>query len=343
MKAVARSPTTSLGEEIVARWWRGEYGFRGALLRTLLTPAEALFRMAVWLRNGAYDGGFLGAAKVGIPVVSVGNLTVGGTGKTPVAGWLVDELLRRGHRPAVLHGGYADDEPALHRVWHPDVPVFVRRDRVESARRAIACGSTAVVLDDGFQYRHLHKDVEILLVAAESWTPRPRLLPNGPWRESPAGSLGRADLIAVTRKTGTAAQAIEVMQELRQISPETPLACLHLQPSGFRRGTGERAPPGGNVLAVAGVAQPALFAENARSAGADVTDVLVFPDHHPYEPRDAERILAAAAGRDIVMTAKDYVKLEPLLPQERVWVLLQRVTVETGSDALARIHDGLPA
>lgn len=332
---------TSAGEETVTRWWRGEFGARGRVLATLLAPAELLFRLAVWLRNGVYDAGFFASTEVAIPVVSVGNLAIGGTGKTPVAAWLIDELVRRGHRPALLHGGYADDEPTLHRLWHPDVPVFAERDRVVSARRARACGATVVVLDDGFQYRRLHKDVEILLVAAETWTRRPRLLPRGPWREAPAAALRRADVILVTRKTGTPADAQRVVLEVELLAGETPVASVHIRPTGFQHLDAVHGPPPGTALAVAGVAQPELFAENARAVGADIREVLVFPDHHEYTERDADRILQAAAGRPVVTTAKDHVKLSTLLGPELLWVLEQHVEVETGSDAIARALDGV--
>ena len=341
MSTEARWQTSSAGEEAVARWWRGELGVWGHLLHALLTPAETLFRLAVWLRNGAYNAGFLSAARVQLCVVSVGNLVVGGTGKTPISSWLIDELARRGHRPALLHGGYADDEPALHRIWHPDVPVFAVRDRVESARRALACGSTVVVVDDGFQYRRLEKDLEILLLAVETWTRRPRLLPRGPWRETPSTAVQRADLILVTRKTGSSERAQEVVQQLRTIAPETPIASVFIRPLGFRRADGAEGRPPGNVLAVAGVAQPEMFAENARTVGADVTEVLVFPDHHEYSMVDAERIRFTAAGRAVVTTAKDHVKLGALLPHTDLWILEQRVEVEMGGDAIARALDDL--
>jgi tetraacyldisaccharide 4'-kinase len=341
MTVETRWQTSSAGEEAVARWWKGEYGTSGRILGVLLAPAEVLFRLAVWLRNGAYSAGFFGAAKVPVPVVSVGNLVVGGTGKTPISSWLIDELDRRGHRPALLHGGYADDEPALHRLWHPNTPVFAERDRVESARRAVACGSTVVVVDDGFQYRRLQKDLEILLIAAETWTPHPHLLPRGPWRESPTTALMRADLIVVTRKTGTPMRAQEVMQELAAIAPETPVASVFIRPLGFRRADGAEGRPPGNVLAVAGVAQPELFAENARTVGADVTEVLVFPDHHEYSALDAERIRTTAAGRSVITTAKDHVKLSALLTYTDVWILEQGIEVETGNAAIALALDEL--
>jgi tetraacyldisaccharide 4'-kinase len=332
--------TTSAGEEVVARWWRGDYGLRGALLRAVLLPAEAAYRVAVGLRNAAYDEGWLATTTVEVPVVSVGNLTVGGTGKTPIAAWLVEELQHRGFTPALLHGGYATDEPALHRMWHPEVPVFAERDRLSGARRAIAYGADVLILDDGFQHRRMGRDAELLLLAAETWTRRPRLLPNGPWRESPI-AMRRADLLIVTRKTATFERAQEVTREALPFAPGVPAAVIHLRPTAWRSGGGAPGAPQGPVLAVAGVAQPRLFAENAQQAGADVQDVLVFPDHHDYGVDDAARIRRSAAGRPVVTTAKDHVKLASLLGDVDLWILEQRVDVELGADAIATVLDGV--
>jgi tetraacyldisaccharide 4'-kinase len=337
--SAGRWEPTSAGEVVVARWWRGEYGLRGRVLQLALAPAEVLFRAGVWLRNSAYDAGILAVTRAEIPVVSVGNLTIGGAGKTPVAAFLVEELRRRGLRPALLHGGFADDEPQLHRQWHPDVPVFAEKDRIEAASRAVACGATVVVLDDGFQHRRIAKNLEIVLVAAESWTAQPKLLPRGPWRESPS-SLRRADLIAVTRKTGTADFSYSVAREVSTLAPDVPIACLHLRADRWRR-SGETDPPSGPALAVAGVASPNLFAENARAAGADITEVVVFPDHHEYTQGDVQRIRSLARGRPVVTTEKDNVKLATLMDASELWVLGQRVDIELGGDVLASALDRL--
>lgn len=327
----------------VSRWWRGEAGgilWRGASVA--LAPVEAAYGVGVRLRNALYSGGLRRVHRVGVPVLSVGNLTVGGTGKTPVAGWLAGLLEARGARVAVLHGGYAADEPELHRLWRPGSLVFAMRDRVAAARLAVAQGATVLVLDDGFQHRRLHRDLDLVLVSAESWTPRPRLLPRGPWREPPA-ALARAGAVAIMRRTASEAAARRVATEVATFARGAIMARIHLRPSGWRAGGGDvRADgPRGGVVAVAGVAEPELFFANAREAGADVEATLVFPDHHAYTRQDLERIAAIAGGRAVVTTAKDAVKLRALQTDLDLWILDQEVIVEEGLEALTAAMDRL--
>lgn len=330
----------------IERWWGGELGWRGRALDLIFLPAELLFRAAVRLRGSCYDRGWFRSERVSIPVISVGNLAVGGAGKTPVSRWLVAELLRRGERPALLHGGYAADEPELHRRWHPTIPVIVGRDRVVTAGAAQVAGATALVLDDGFQHRRLARDLDLVLIAAEGWTPRPRLLPRGPWRESPA-ALARADAVIVTRKIASAERAEAMRRELRRMAPDAVIAQVWLSPAGWCRGVGGgeagvesvATGPQGEVVAVTAIARPELFVENARSAGAQVAATLFFPDHHEFGGEDLERIRELAGGRPVVTTAKDLVKLGALDPTLDLWVLDQEVVVEGGGDDLSGLLD----
>jgi tetraacyldisaccharide 4'-kinase len=318
--------------ELVAGWWDGPRGPAGEALDVLARPLERGYASVLRARNRRFDRGE-GVTRVSAPVISVGNIAVGGAGKTPVAAWLVGELLQRGRKPALLHGGYARDEPELHRQWHPDVPVFEQRDRVAAARSAIASGADVLVLDDGFQHRRLARDLDLVLVASESWTRTPRLLPRGPWREQP-GALRRATLLAVTRRTATPERADAVRAELREWS-DAPTLRLGLRPSGWERDGALADPPPGWALAVAAVADPAAFAANAESAGARVHDLLRFPDHHDFDAADARRIMAAAVQGKIVTTEKDWIKLRKLLPPGTAWVLRQSVALEAGGDMLA--------
>lgn len=312
------------------------------MLSAALAPAEGLYRIGVGARNRAFEGRLLSVARLPVPVVSVGNLAVGGAGKTPVAAWLAVDLERRGFAPAILHGGYAPDEPMLHRLWNPGVAVLAGRDRVSSGRRAIATGATAIVLDDGFQHRRLARDIDLVLVAAETWPRRLRLLPRGPWRETPA-SLARATLIAVTRRTVSRADAVEVAGIVGSYAPELPAPIVvALRPARWARADGGAAgSPPGEALAVAGVALPELFVANVRQTGVVVDELMAYPDHFRYGPGDAERIERAAEGRPIVMTEKDWVKLAALLDASQVWLLRQRVEVEEGAATLAAALDGL--
>jgi tetraacyldisaccharide 4'-kinase len=308
----------------------------GGPLAAALWPAELAFLAASAARNVLYDAGILRTVRVDVPVVSIGNLTVGGAGKTPFTRWVVERLLQRGRRPAILHRGSGADEPALHTAWQPGVPVRVGADRVAGARAAIAGGADVVVLDDGFQHRRLARDVNIVLVAAETGADPVRLLPRGRWRERLA-ALRRADLAVVTRRTADAATAEAVVARLENVRCAPPVARVLLEAAGWRGPGG--APPAGATFAVTSIASPDAFAENARRAGAAVADGLAYPDHHAFDAADAARIVAEAAGRALVTTEKDAVKLVPLLPETPLWVLLQRVRIEAGEAAVEDVLD----
>jgi tetraacyldisaccharide 4'-kinase len=293
-------------------------------------PLEWAYRGTVAARNTAYEHGLLEAHAVGVPVISVGNLSVGGSGKTPVSGWLISELQRRGRRPALLHGAYAPDEPELHRRWAPGVPVLENRDRLAAAARAVAGGADVLVLDDAFQHRRIARDLDLLLVPCESWGGRIRLLPRGGWREPP-GSARRASLIAVTAaargRVGRARRGRAGLARARRRRS----GCTSGPPAGGKR---HRATPGNRRWQWPRW-RIRSFLDNARSAGAVLHDQRWWRDHHRYHAADAALILARAGTAPIVTTEKDWVKLERLLPADRVWVLRQEVAVESGHAELA--------
>ncbi len=166
-------------ERVAARVWHGTDVLSGAA-RALLWPAELLFA-ALSASSGARKA--RGAGHTAVPTVSVGNLTVGGTGKTPVAAWFASRLRARGFTPALLLRGYGDDEPLVHARLNPDIPVLVDPERRRSGKRALAQGATALVLDDAFQHRQMPRDLDVVLVSADAWDGRVRLLPAGPFRE----------------------------------------------------------------------------------------------------------------------------------------------------------------
>lgn len=315
------------------RWWAGEAGVAGRVLDWLTAPLELVYRGAVRVRNAHFATG-RASTRVSAPVISVGNISVGGTGKTPVTRWIAEWYRAKGASPAVLHGGYAVDEPALHRRWNPDIPVHVGRDRIASAREAIAAGSNVLVLDDGFQHRRLERDLDLVLVAAERWSPSPRLLPRGPWRES-LDALSRADLVAVTRKSASLEAARGVARVVADHTGGPNPVLVHLAPSTWTR-AGQFVPtgPAGEAVVVAGIAGPGPFLENVRSAGVQLVDAFLYRDHHDYTAADADAIRTAAAGRAIVTTAKDAVKLAELDPSLELWVLEQDVIIEANGDRL---------
>jgi tetraacyldisaccharide 4'-kinase len=282
-----------------------------------------------------------------IPVVSVGNLSVGGTGKTPFAAWLAAELARRGARPAIVLRGYGGDEPLVHARLNPAIPVIIEPRRAEGIARAAQIGATVAVLDDAFQHRSAEREIDIVLVAAEQWEPRLRVLPAGPWRE-PLSALNRASLAVITQKTAVDSRVTDVREAVARAAPTVQQAVVRFTLSELRSeamGTERRALPlsvleSRPVVAIAGVADPAAFFEQLTQAGAIVTPIS-FPDHFRYSPPDVERILAAidAAESMVVSTLKDAVKLAPLWPASvrALWYVSQTLQVESGGEALDRI------
>jgi tetraacyldisaccharide 4'-kinase len=318
----------------VDRWWRGEAGFGGRAANLAMYPAEMGFAAASNIRNAAYELGVLRSSQAPVPVISVGNLVVGGAGKTPFAAWIAAGLANSGHRPAIVLRGYGADEFLVHKELNPGVPVIATADRATGARQAAAEGCDCVVLDDAFQHRALRRDLDIVLVAAESWRGPMRLLPRGPWRESPR-ALRRADIAVVTRKAAGHFDAAAVAAELREINPGMIVARAYLEPTVMRDAAGEphelSVIEGKRVLAVASLADPYAFASQLTRAGADV-DLLSYPDHHAFDARDAAAIAERARHRTVVMTRKEAVKLRRLLPKEiDALVLEQRVCIEEGT------------
>lgn len=323
--------------ELARLAWSDDGGAAGAVLSTALLPASALFRLGARVHHGLYDGGFRRAARAPIPVISIGNLRIGGAGKTPFARWVVDRLLASGRTPAVLHGGYGSDEPALHRRWHPTVPVLVGRERIDSVREAAQRGCDVAVLDDGFQHRRLARDLDIVLLAAEHGAERVRLLPRGPWRE-PMDSLRRAGVVVVTRKTAGEDEANAVGARVRDVFERRPVRAW-IRPDGWTRLDGGAAEaPTGPVVAVAATAEPESFFRTLDDLGLDVAERVSFRDHHEYDADDVRRVAQLASRGRVVTTEKDAVKLSALAPPwaSGARVLGQRVVIEEGEIELVQ-------
>jgi tetraacyldisaccharide 4'-kinase len=315
-----------LVEPVVRGWWVGSGGFAGRMVRALAFPAELAFRAGSAVRNRAYDKGTFRVHSLPVPVVSVGNLVVGGTGKTPVSSWLAKELVDTGHRPAILARGYGRDEIELHRKWTPNVPVRADRDRVRAGTQAIDDGADVLVLDDGFQHRRLARDLDLVLVAAEQTFPG-RLLPAGPYREPPE-ALRRAHAVLVTHRVGDSARAHALVSRIEEAFPQLLVGTLHLAASGWQDLEGvARSTPEGGLLAVTSVARPDDF----ERLVADMTGArpvsLAFPDHYEFSSKDVDLIRKRAGERAIVTTEKDAVKLVRFadsLPPVHVLTLLVR-------------------
>lgn len=280
-------------------------------------------------RNAYYDRADLETHRAPVPVISIGNLSVGGTGKTPFVMLVVRRLRELGHRPAVLMRGYAAekggtaDEAQEYAAAIGDTPVVVNANRVAGARDAAAGGATVVVLDDGFQHRRLPRDLDVVLLDAtwpwgagplDGWT-----LPSGMLRE-PLSGLRRADVVVLTRTEQVAADEIETIERrIRALAPPSQLLRARTEVDRVM-GLEEQSVTADQIAAatmlpVSGIGNPASFHALVDGLDARVVEALVFADHHAYNAADMGRIVSHARrhGADLVLTTrKDWVKLAPL-------------------------------
>src|SRR5687767_7495582 len=319
---------------LIDRIWRGDDAV-SRTARIALTPFEAAYRAAIAARGWMYDHSLLRVRTSPIPVVSVGNLSVGGTGKTPFAAWLAAELARRGLEPAVVLRGYGGDEALVHARLNPEIPVVIEPRRAEGIRRAAAIGATVAVLDDAFQHRAAGRIADVVLIAAEQWRGSPRLLPAGPWRE-PLGALQRASIAVITRKTAENRTTDGLVATIRDAAPQLPLAVVRFALTDLRRVAGGAGAAGAAsaeviadaagaaaavtlplaeiagrpVVAIAGIADSEAFFRQLAEAGARV-EPHSFPDHHRYTTTEITELLRGERGDEtrFVCTLKDAVKL----------------------------------
>lgn len=311
----------------------------------LLRPASGIYGLAVSVNRLAYRLGILPSTRVPVQVISVGNLTVGGTGKTPVVMALAEHLAAEGRRVIILNRGYGAPEPldygeprsAAHgdEAWMmrqhlpESVRVIVGRNRVVNAKRAIADHQPDVILlDDGFQHLRLKRDLDIVLVDGERLTGNGHLLPLGPLRE-PLSAIRRADAVWVTKNPD--ASALENVRSWTRA--ETPVVGVPFQAAGFRRlSDGAILPPdflaGRKALAFSGIARPESFESSLKQCGVSLTGHLEFGDHHWYTPGDIDRILSRKSEDTLLVTTeKDRVKAAALIPEalgDAVYTLVLR-------------------
>ena len=326
---------------IVERLWYGDdVGARVA--RAALAPAGWLYGAAIGARAWRFDHTANAMTASALPALSLGNITVGGTGKTPVAAWAAAALEARGAHPAVLMRSYGDDEPLVHARLNPTVPVVVDADRVRGAIRAREGGADCVILDDGFQHRHIARVSDWVLVSAERWRNDLRMLPAGPLRE-PVSALSRADVLLVTRKSAPLPAADVIAQRLREQLPTLGIAVCHLAfDAVVNARTQERQAvswlSGRRIVAAAAVGDSAAFFAQLEACGARL-DARPYRDHYAFTPADAAVLVAAADRRDgLVCTLKDAVKLAPLWPANAapLWYVSQIAVIERGAAVLDR-------
>ena len=335
-------------------WRSSSVGARVA--RLALTPLSWLFGVMVARRNAAFDArvrrGTL--AVPALPALSVGNLTVGGTGKTPVASWFVERLRAGGASPALVLRGYGDDEWRVHGLLTPGVPVVVAPERAVGLVTARNQQCDCAVLDDAFQHRQVARAQDVVLVSADAWQERVRLLPSGPYRE-PLESLNRASVAVITVKAASADTVHAVWTAIRRAAPSVPIAQLRLAPSGVRLaatigGSAQSIPfglqhdmawlVGRETVLISAIADPDAFGRQMAAAGAMVQYHAVYADHYAFTAADVSDIVARAGPSvAVVCTLKDAVKLVPLWPRAgaALWYVSQTVVVEQGAEILEQV------
>jgi tetraacyldisaccharide 4'-kinase len=353
----------------VARWWgdiasgrraaSGASALAFALLVFLSIPYGVVSAVVQWVRS-------LEPARLGVPVISVGNLVVGGTGKTPLTIFLARRLAKRGRNVAIVSRGYgrlsrevvvvsdggrplvgweeAGDEPVLAAMVTRGVSVVVGSDRTRAARYAVdKLGADAILVDDGFQHVKLHRALDVLTVDASRPVGNGHLIPGGTLREHPLG-VGRADVIVVTRcRDGT--RTIE--RTIVPLVPEASLVATRMRPAEFWDvGTGDAVQlselKSGGCLALSSIADPWDFERTLEELGVEVSAALAFPDHHRYTELDHALVideLRASGARAIVTTEKDAVRLSAWRPPVPLIALGIEVEITEGAAELDRALD----
>lgn len=331
-------------------------GIGGKALWLSLLPASYLYGLMVQIRNLFFSHGWVRTSALEKPVISIGNLTVGGTGKTPSCLWLARELNERGFKVGILSRGYprkeslpliigvganglppsqlrdeasaAGDEPSMMaRLYNQTVGVG--KDRYQTAVELLRKHDVDVfILDDGYQHRRLNRDVDLLLLGHDS---NGGMLPSGPFRE-PRRALRRADYFLLTGR----------QEEWQALLPEDGKArCFAgtlrgVALVGFESGRWKEYPlsvlHGSKILAVTGIADPSEFYRVIGEWEGDVIDALPFPDHHSYSSRDWQEISRLARNAEIVLTTeKDILKLIAFpFARGKLFALRVAMTVENG-------------
>jgi tetraacyldisaccharide 4'-kinase len=326
-------------------------GLWPALLRGGLSLASLPYACSVYLRNRFYERGRKTCFKVPVPVVSVGNLTLGGTGKTPCVEHVARFYRQQDLRVAILSRGYGstrgrNDEALVLRENLPDVPHLQGTDRAALAKKAVEeLQSEILVLDDGFQHRRLQRDLDVVLVDATNPWGGGHLFPRGLLREPRAG-LRRAGLIVLTRCDQVDRPVLHGLHDhVARIAPDVPIAETTHQPTDLLNAERKTAPVGflakRLVAAFCGIGNPNAFRHTLIDLGAELCAFRVYPDHHRYRSADVDALERWASQQAkecvVVTTQKDLVKLRLAeLSARPLWALRICLQVEAGRDALDR-------
>ncbi len=310
---------------------------------------SGFYRLGVWGRNLAFDRGWKASIRAELPVVSVGNLTTGGTGKTPCVELVVRFLQSLELRVAILSRGYGseagrNDEAMVLEENLPDTPHLQGADRVALAQTAFEeLESEIVVLDDGFQHRRLKRDFDLVLVDATNPWGHGYLLPRGLLRE-PISSLKRASAVLMTRCDQATPEVLQTIRDqVKRYAPQAPLAESIHRPACWANASRQTldldALQGRPVAGFCGIGNPDAFRQTLTSLGMSIADWRVFPDHHPYLRQDVESLRDWANRQPenavVVTTQKDLVKLRiDRLGDRELWSLRIQLHLTSGQEAL---------
>ncbi len=322
---------------------------RGAILvvlRTLLVLPAVLYGLVARVRNALYDAGVLRAHRVpNAVVISVGNLTAGGTGKTPVVMELARAALAAGRKPAILTRGYRrgdsveSDEAKLLARALPDVPLVVGADRRKTAAAAVAHGANVLLLDDGFQHRRLARDIDLVLLDARDPFGGDWQLPRGFLRE-PGSGLARASAVLITRAQRASPAALMALRSIVTTKAKrvVPIVAENHRPVALVDLAASTSAPldrvrGRRVLAFSGIGDPEALRETLEALGASVVSSLAFPDHHAFAATDLDSIRRAARDVEcVVTTEKDAMRLGGFALDRPLYALRIAAEFEIGPD-----------
>lgn len=309
------------------------------------------YTAVIWARNIAYDRRWKRVGKASVPVISVGNLTAGGTGKTPAVAMLARWFRERNIRVGILSRGFGagidgrNDEAKELEVSLPDVPHLQKPDRLSSAVIATEeLGMQLLILDDGFQHRKIHRDLEIVLLDAREPFGFGYLLPRGLLRE-PVRSLRRANIVMATRADQVDPQRLaEIRTRVQRYNPKAAWLESEHRPIRLRNSKGEFQSIdwlcGKNVMGTCGIGNPTGFMQTLRSCGAIVVANMTFPDHHSYSSQDIQSLEKQANESNveceaIICTGKDLAKIDSNhVGKYELWSLDIELTIRTGAPIL---------
>ena len=331
------------------RWLWTSHRIDARLVRSGLLPIAGAYGMLARARAMAYARRWAEVRLLPLPSVSVGNLTVGGSGKTPVSSWIAGHYVRRGLTPGILLRGYrSGDEAQVHQGAVPEARVITDPDRVAGAQRALAAGAQVLVLDDAYQRQDVFRDLNVVVVSAETSRAVPWPLPAGPWREG-MGALGRADVLIITRRRADRASGLAFLRRL-SAKVRGPAALVELSVTTYEGLlSGKRVTAaeldGKRVVAASAIGDPEAFISQTKGTGAAV-QVATWRDHHAYSDADIAWLAKAARKSDyLVVTRKDAVKLVDRWPASVPEPIVARLELvwEEGHDGVVQALDGVIA